>query len=128
MRRSGDKPKKELRGNHVSEPAPCLLCPFGDASVMREEHHVVGRNNDSDLTAGLCTPDHREQHEQLRESGASMRIADNRLDWMISVLRALGTFLHGLAEACFRWVEVLCGLRDDLDRYCPTWRQIPKRK
>jgi hypothetical protein len=107
-------------------PGICILCPFSSPSEHQEEHHVVGRNNDAGLTAPLCITHHREQHERLRESGASMKAADNRLDWMISVLLALGTFFHALA--CFQWVGVLCGFRDDLDHHCPGWRHLSKRK
>jgi len=121
-------PHKKAKGQPGDVLGICILCPLNSPSAEREEHHVVGRNNDADLTAPLCVAHHRELHERLRESGASMKAADNPLDWIISVLRALGTFLYSLADACFQWVEVLCGFRDQLDRHCPAWRQMPKKE
>jgi hypothetical protein len=129
MQSQDKQPRNEAgkSGERASGTAgPCILCPLNSPSAKLEEHHVVGRNNDPELTAPLCPMHHNEQHEQLRESGASMRPANNPLDWIISKLRALGTFLYSLAQACFRWVDVLIGFRDDLDNHCPAWRDLTK--
>jgi hypothetical protein len=88
------------RANRREEQGRCLLCGRGDCV---EQHHVVGRNHDPDLTAPTCLGCHGSVHENLRRTDVDLRRAPNSNERLKRAHKALAVFLRMLADALERW-------------------------
>jgi len=92
----------------------CILCghanPFALIPVRRswlEQHHVVCRQHDRDLTVPLCRNCHAEITELLLREGADTRFEPNRVVRVALMLRALAVFFEMLAPKLRRWADLL---------------------
>ena len=105
----GNDARRGARQRRLGPDGICVLCgydrPEGLVSVHRsvlEEHHVVGRANDSELTVLLCRNCHAEITEEYRACGVSMAPPLSVIELAITSLRALAVFLSKLAHFCTR--------------------------
>lgn len=103
----------------------CALCGEHDSEVLRrpsargpksllEVHHVLGRANDDELTIVLCLNCHRRASAGMDFAGVgSDPSGDNdRIARLVSVLRAIATFLQQLACTLMTWAEELVSSLD----------------
>lgn len=82
----------------------CLEC---GRRVETEDHHPAGRRNDSELTGPLCRTCHAKETELLRREGIDMRSTANSIERVERSLKGTSVFLGSLADALWRWSELL---------------------
>jgi hypothetical protein len=87
------------------EQRRCLLC--GRSGVRIEEDHTAGQNHDEFLKAPLCIPCHAMVTECRRRADAEMVRAPDSLQRVRCALKATAVFLRMLADAMFRWAELI---------------------
>ncbi len=92
----------------------CLLCGCLEPMVLRrvtrrfrEQHHVVGRAHDSELTLALCFNCHALVTENLHKAGVSMKPESNLIKFAEIVFRAFAVHFKLLSDACWRFVRLL---------------------
>lgn len=112
--RTSRRRAKRLEALGETEPI-CVICARTDPMLLRpmkkrllEEHHVVGRSNDPDLTVAICFNCHADVTERLRQAGVSMDKQTDRLNFASHVFRAFSVHLRVLSEACWKyakWIE-----------------------
>lgn len=92
----------------------CMLCGNEDIWALREapdrfleEHHVAGRQHDTELTAAICFNCHAVVHEKLRQRGVSLSPASSYPERLAEMLVAIGTFLKMLGERLILYGEQL---------------------
>src|SRR5258708_29218890 len=95
-RRKTRQEERESRG--IAVP-PCDLCI--------QEHHTAGEKHDLHLKAPLCERHHREIHEQLRQSGVSLRFEPDAVMRGAIALRAAAVYDRARADAMERWASLL---------------------
>ena len=95
-RRKARREERESRGLAVS---PCVLCI--------QDHHTAGRNHDSGLTAPVCEMHHRQQHEQMRRAGVSLRYEADPVTRVEMALRAMAVYRRAEADVMERMAELL---------------------
>lgn len=93
------------RNTRRLEQGRCLLC--GRTGILIELDHTAGQNQDEFLQAPLCIPCHAMVTEFRRRADADMRRAPNSVERVKRALKATAVFLHMLADAMFRWAEIL---------------------
>jgi hypothetical protein len=84
----------------------CLQC---GRQIEIEDHHVAGRGHDPELTAPLCQACHAQVTENLRRADVDMRFTPDSVERVRRALKATAVFLRMLAEALWRWAELLGG-------------------
>jgi hypothetical protein len=84
----------------------CLQC---GRQIEIEDHHVAGREHDPELTAPLCQACHAQVTENLRRADVDMRFTPDSVERVRRALKATAVFLRMLAEALWRWAELLGG-------------------
>jgi len=77
----------------------CVLCI--------EDHHTLGRNHDSKLTAPLCKKHHRYMHELMLRAGISLRRQRDPVMRVAMALRAMAVYGHAEADALGRLADLL---------------------
>lgn len=82
----------------------CLLC---GRNTPVERHHIVGKNHDPPLIAPLCPACHALATENLRQANVDMRYEPNSIERVKKSLKATAVFLQMLADALWRWVDLL---------------------
>ncbi len=113
-------------------PYSCLFCGVDDPILLirkplswlkarvpkrlLEEHHLVGRNNDPNLTVLLCHNCHFSAHEGYLQAGISMRPEPDPILRVATMLEGLAVFLKILATALLGWAELLRNSRRGRDR------------
>jgi hypothetical protein len=102
--------KTARRGLRRKEQDRCLLC---GRKIQIEQHHVAGRNHDSEFTSPLCQPCHALATENLRRADVSMRYEPNAVQRTRKALKGTVVFLRMLTEALLRWAESLNGPNSD---------------
>jgi hypothetical protein len=115
--------------------AACVICGESDVEALveievprswLEGHHVATREADSQLLAVLCLTHHAKATAvQWDVAALSREPAASRLERMVRAMNSLGSFFGLLAEACYRWAEILVGVMRMLDEALPTWRTLP---
>lgn len=103
-RRTARRKVRQQEREHAGIAAPaCVLCIH--------EHHVVGRNHDSDFVVNRCERHHRERHELLLQSGIPLRHEPDAAVRIATALRALAlhkrTESMSEADALERWAALL---------------------
>jgi hypothetical protein len=93
------------RNNRRLEQGRCLLC--GRTGVLIELDHTSGQNHDEFLKAPLCVPCHALVTEFRRRADADMRLQPNARQRVKYALKATAVFLSMLADAMFRWADLL---------------------
>jgi hypothetical protein len=92
------------RVSRRTEQGRCSIC---GRKSRTEDHHVAGRNHDSELIAPLCQACHAQATENLRRGNVDMRSTSDSVERVRRALRATAVFLWMLAEALWRWAESL---------------------
>jgi len=87
------------------EQKRCLLC--GRLGFLVEYDHTAGQNHDEFLMAPLCIPCHAMVTELRRRADADMRAQPSTLLTVRCALKATAVFLRMLADAMYRWAELL---------------------
>jgi hypothetical protein len=101
-----ETPIKTARRNvRRLEQGRCLLC--GRTGVLIELDHTAGQNHDEFLKAPLCIPCHAMITEFRRRADADMRNQPNSIQRVKCALKATAVFLKALADAMFRWAELI---------------------
>ncbi len=101
-----EKPIETARRNtRRLEQGRCLLC--GRTGILIELDHTAGQNHDEFLKAPLCIPCHAMVTEFRRRADAEMRRAPDSTQRVKSALKATAVFLKMLADAMFRWADLL---------------------
>lgn len=133
--------RRAKQQRRVGKDAACLFCGFAEPEGLRrvpisklnreacriiQQHHVVGRANDPELTIPLCLNHHSLATEQLWRVGASMRPAGTLLDKLTAILKALGAFFKQLGERLIKWASELAAFVQALDVKYPAWREMPE--
>lgn len=88
------------RATRREEQDRCLLC--GRKECV-QQHHVVGRNHDSKLTAPTCQGHHDDAHENLRRADVNLRRASDSIERLKRAHKGLAVFLRMVADALERW-------------------------
>jgi hypothetical protein len=97
--------KTARRTTRRLEQGRCLLC--GRTGVLIEQDHTAGQNHDEFLKAPLCIPCHALVTEFRRRADAEMRCQPNSVQQVKCALKATAVFLRMLADAMFRWAELI---------------------
>jgi len=97
--------KTARRNTRRLEQGRCLLC--GRTGVLIELDHTAGQHHDEFLKAPLCIPCHAMITEFRRRADADMRIQPSSVRQVKCALKATAVFLRALAEAMFRWAELI---------------------
>src|SRR5262245_44526892 len=80
----------------------CLLC----SDPAEEEHHVVRKAVDGELTIDLCRGCHRSIHRDMEEAGVQLDSRErDSLQQLVVFLRALGAFFIQLGERLLAWAH-----------------------
>lgn len=97
--------RESRRKQKLGEVAVCILCGEPRLFALRQtqEHHVVGRNHDPNLTVTLCLNCHEVTHERMRGLGVKLEAQREFLERLKAVLAAVGAFLIQLGEAIVEW-------------------------
>ncbi|SRR6266849_6328252 len=74
---------------------------------LLQEHHIVRRVHDPDLTITLCLNCHREIEEGLACEGVSMHAERNLCKLIALVLRASAVLFEHLASSYRKWASLL---------------------
>ncbi len=127
---------RKLRWKRRFGPKPvCVLCRIRSAEVLMKvhwslvhSHHVLGKNNDPNVTVPVCLNCHAILTEMNRRYGVSMETPANLLEHLIAVLRALGVFLPVLGESLFKLADQLSRFMKALDEKYPEWRNMKEGK
>ena len=95
---------KELRDKLGSEEPVCLYCGYAEIAPLRrvsrrilENHHLLGRNHDPNLTVPVCPNCHALQHERLLDASVDLRPEADPLRRVITMLYAEAVHLETLA-------------------------------
>ncbi len=83
----------------------CLLC--GRKGVLIQLDHSAGQNHDDFLKAPLCVPCHAMVTEFRRRADADPRNQQRSVMRVKYALKSTAVFLSMLADAMFRWAELL---------------------
>lgn len=121
--------RRAKRAERVGENATCILCGHGNIDALTlvtrsllESHHIVGRENDVELTAPLCRNCHAEVTEGYRDAGVSLKRPPTFLHRLAAILRALGALFLALGRKLADWAEKLLRCIELLDAKCDGWR------
>ncbi len=91
--------RKQKRVAHPPE-VRCVFCP--------EVEHSAGRNHDFALTfPDICQKHHDELTEARRDADISMVFERDRIKRVARVLKSVSVFMKKLAEAMWRWGNML---------------------
>jgi len=82
-----------------SDKPRCVLCI--------EMDHVAGEEHDSLLKFPLCQKHHDEVTDGRRDAEISMEYEPDPIKRVALALKATSVFLHMLADALWRWAELL---------------------
>jgi hypothetical protein len=111
------------------------MCRIKSAEVLMkvhwslvQSHHVLGKNNDPNVTVPVCLNCHAILTEMNRRYGVSMETPANLLEHLVAVLRALGVFLPVLGESLFRLADQVDRFMKSLDDKYPEWRNMKEGK
>jgi hypothetical protein len=85
------------------------LCLHCGRQIEIENHHVAGERHDRELTAPLCLACHALVTEKLRQADVDMRFTPDAVERVRRALKGTAVFLRMLAEALWRWAELLSG-------------------
>ncbi len=123
--------RQKRREERLGPDAACALCgvPTPEALLcvdrsLLEEHHVVGRANDRDLTIPVCRNCHAVLTEGQLAEGVPLTRQRSLLERLRAILLALAAFLTHLADRLRKWAEHVAALIADLDRRYPSWRKL----
>jgi len=90
----------------------CVICGESEFSVLMksdpkllEQHHIGGRNHDTDLTGPLCRNCHAKAHEALRVGGVDLEQQEDRWERLKQWLLAIGCFLIELGKGVLAMVD-----------------------
>jgi len=129
-----DRRKRHWKKKFGPNPV-CILCRFnlpeGFILVpwsLIEAHHVAGRAHEPDLTVPVCKNCHAILTELNRCNGATMQQTANLLEYIITVLRALGGFFPILGESFAQTAERLSQFAEALDERYPEWREMKEAR
>ena len=79
-----------------------------DPSPVLQEDHVAGRQHDQELVAPVSTKAHLRRLERNRHAARiNRKFQTNPLEWVKWALRSTAVFLELLAEAMWRWSDLL---------------------
>jgi hypothetical protein len=111
----------EKQRRRVPPDAICVGC--GETKpYLLEEHHVMGKAHEPDLTAPLCRNCHAKATEgQLREE-VPLTATDNVFDCVAAIFDALAAFFRFLADSFNRLAGQVRSSMGRLDAECPEWR------
>ena len=125
--------RRKAREQRLGTDAVCMFCLHDQLEALipvqrslLEGHHVLGKVNAPDVVVPLCRNCHAKITEQLRRVGASMQESPTLMHRLLSILRALGTFLLELATTVFAVAEQLARFIGALDVRYPGWRAMPE--
>ena len=97
--------KTELRERLGSERPVCMFCGCAEPVVLRsvsrqflEEHHLLGRNHDPNLTAFVCLNCHALAHEALLNAGVDLQPESDPVKRVIQMLRAESVLFEMLSR------------------------------
>ena len=123
--------RRARREQRLGAGATCVLCGESALEVLTqiprsliEQHHVVGKNHDSNLKISVCRNCHAKFHEQTAQEGADLREAPMLLERLLNMLKSLAVFFRMLGDALGEWARRVERLIRDLDKGFPEWRAI----
>ena len=97
-----------------SDQPICLLCGCSEPMLLRpitrrfaEEHHLLGRANDSILILALCFNCHALVTENLHEAGVRMERERYRKKFAANAFRALAAHHKMLSDAFWRYATFM---------------------
>lgn len=121
--------RKARREREIGEDAACILCGETDVFALMnvkkefiEDHHVVGKNHDDELTVPLCRNCHAKTHESYRQAEVGLEEQPTFPDRLVAMLRALGDFLSQIGGRLRDWAQQLQDFIEWLDNRMPDWR------
>lgn len=101
--------KVELSESFGDERPVCMYCGCAELSLLRrvsrkflEEHHLLGRNHDPNLTVFLCRNCHALSHEHLLDAGVDLQSEPDPIKRVATMLRAEAVHFEMLAQTK-RW-------------------------
>jgi hypothetical protein len=102
-----------------------LLAVDAPKSIL-EGHHAVTEVVDDKVIVVLCLT-HHAQATTLQWDVGALIAGDSGvvLDKMVLAMRSLGSFFELLADAFYRWAELIAGVIAALEEHFPSWRALP---
>jgi hypothetical protein len=92
--------------------APCVLCI--------QQHHLVHRKRDEQLTGPYCKMHHQWIHEQMRRAGISPRRERNPARRVAASLRAIAVHKRALANTQHAQADVQLDEADAIERWASS--------
>jgi hypothetical protein len=118
-KRTARREAKQQR--RVPPDAVCAGCGKG-APYLMEQHHVMGRAHEPDLTAPLCKNCHAEATQGQLQEEVPLSATDNILDRVAAIFDALAAFFRFLADSFNRLAGQVREFVGNLDGKYPEWR------
>jgi len=125
--------RRATRERRLGTDPACALCGTRDIDTLTrsriEEHHLMGRALDAELTVPLCLNCHA--IVSTRQSDADVLAKptpDNLLERLVRMLRSTAAFFETFTDWLARFADQLAVLVDQLDSHCHGWRDLPGAK
>jgi hypothetical protein len=91
---------------------PCVVCQEPELSVLKnvdrgllEQHHVFGKNHESETTVPLCLNCHAKLHERMRDDGVVLNAVEDVTERFRQVIRMIAHFFRLMSEGLFRFLD-----------------------
>jgi hypothetical protein len=108
--------KTELHDKLGSEHPVCFYCGYAEpVALLRvsrkvlDEHHLVGRNHDPNLTIIVCRNCHALRHEGLFDAGVELEVIADPVKRVAMMLRAEAVHLEAWAHSKREQANLLDG-------------------
>ena len=98
------------------------------ASGLFEEHHLFGRQHDSELTVYVCSSCHAILSAAQLDDDVTLIEVPTTLERLVAIAGAFGSYLRDVGEALLTWSLRGRSMIDGLDRDFPEWRKKPWAK
>jgi len=99
----------------------CVFCGEDDPRVL-QEHHVMGRAHEPDLTVTSCLNDHAKATDGQFQEEAPLSATGNILDRVAAIFDVLAAFFRFLADSFNRLAGQVRNSIGKLDAEHPEWR------
>ena len=114
--RRGEKQRRRVPPGDV-----CCFCGEDDPRVL-QQHHVMGRAHEPDVTVTSCLNDHAKATDGKLREEVPLSATDNVFDRVAAIFDALAAFFRFLAESLNRLAVQMRSSIGKLDAQHPEWR------
>jgi hypothetical protein len=118
-KRNARREAKQRR--RVPPDAVCCFCGEDDPRAL-QQHHVMGRAHEPDLTITSCLNDHAKATDGQFQEDVPLSATDNLFDRVAAIFDALAAFFRFLADSFNQLAEQVRSSMGKLDAEHPEWR------